>query len=171
MKRTLSILLMLILMICFASGCQSLHMASSGKKQSVPNYVIPEYLEPMRMTVLQEALRYIGTPYCYGGKTPFCTDCSGFVMQAYRAVGITTPRTAHDQFLKYASEDVIPEPGDLMFFRYADKGTISHVGIYAGDDYIIHASEKKGVVLTTLEYMRKHIVGYGRMPIQEFSSK
>lgn len=146
-------------------------MASSGKKQSVPNYVIPDYLEPMRKTVLQEALRYIGTPYCYGGKTPFCTDCSGFVMQAYRSVGIATPRTAHDQFLKYASEDVIPEPGDLMFFRYADKGNIAHVGIYAGDDYIIHASEKKGVVLTTLEYMRKHIVGYGRMPIQEFSSK
>jgi len=92
-------------------------------------------------------------------------------MQAYRSVGIATPRTAHDQFLKYASEDVIPEPGDLMFFRYADKGNIAHVGIYAGDDYIIHASEKKGVVLTTLEYMRKHIVGYGRMPIQEFSSK
>jgi len=171
MKRSLSILFMLGLMICFVSGCQSLHVASSGKKQSVQNYVIPDYLEPMRKTVLQEALRYIGTPYCYGGKTPFCTDCSGLVMQAYRSVGIATPRTAHDQFLKYASEDVIPEPGDLMFFRYADKGNIAHVGIYAGDDYIIHASEKKGVVLTTLEYMRKHIVGYGRMPIQEFSSK
>lgn len=171
MKRTLSILLMLILMICFASGCQSLHIASSGKKQSVPNYVIPDYLEPMRANVLQEALRYIGTPYCYGGKTPFCTDCSGFVMQVYRTVGITTPRSAHDQFLKYASEDVIPEPGDLIFFRYADKGKIAHVGIYVGDDSIIHASEKKGVILTTLEYMRTYIVGYGRMPIHEFSAK
>ena len=92
-------------------------------------------------------------------------------MQAYRTVGITTPRTAHDQFLKYASEDVIPEPGDLIFFRYADKGKIAHVGIYVGDDSIIHASEKKGVILTTLEYMRSYIVGYGRMPIHEFSAK
>jgi cell wall-associated NlpC family hydrolase len=140
-------------------------------KKPMPEYSIPEYLESERKIVLEEALKFIGTPYCYGGKTPFCSDCSGFVLQVYKKIGITTPRTAHDQYVLYGGEDIIPEPGDLLFFRYAKQGKIAHVGIYAGEDFIIHASEKKGVILTTLEYMRKHIVGYGRLPLQEISSK
>ncbi|MFZ9760322.1 MAG: C40 family peptidase [Candidatus Kapaibacteriota bacterium] len=164
-------ILILLFVLAILAGCQSLHVATTGKKHSMPEYVIPEYLEPIRKTALEEALRYVGTPYCYGGKSPFCTDCSGFVLQVYRTIGIKTPRTANDQYLAYASEDVIPEPGDLIFFRYAEKGNIAHVGIYAGEDFMIHASEKKGVVLSTLTYMRKHIVGYGRMPIQELSAK
>lgn len=160
-------------LLFLSSGCTSV-LKSPGNgivKTEMPAYAIPEYLELERKIVLEEALKFIGTPYCYGGKTPFCSDCSGFILQVYRKLGIKAPRSAHDQFLAYASEDVIPEPGDLIFFRYADKGKIAHVGIYAGDDFIIHASEKKGVILTDLTYLRKHIVGYGRMPIQEFSSK
>lgn len=171
-RHIIGILLGFCLML-FASGCSALLKTPTNgfAKNGMPLYSIPEYLEPERKIVLEEALRFIGTPYCHGGKTPFCSDCSGFVLQVYRKIGIKTPRTAHDQYLSYASEDVIPEPGDLIFFRYAEQGRIAHVGIYAGEDYIIHASEKKGVILTTLDYMRKHIVGYGRMPIQEFSSK
>lgn len=171
MKQFQIYIVPLCLSLVLLTSCQTLHVATMGKKLAIPEYVIPDYLEPMRKTVLNEAMRYIGTPYCYGGKTPFCTDCSGFILQAYRSVGIITPRTSHDQYLAYSSEDVIPEPGDLIFFRYAEKGNIAHVGMYAGEDFMIHASEKKGVILTNLEYMRKYIVGYGRMPIQEFSAK
>ncbi|MFM6955775.1 MAG: C40 family peptidase [Ignavibacteria bacterium] len=171
--KHLSQMIVICCLICFSIGCGSIvKISSNGNvKNTVPHYSIPDYLEPERKMVLEEALAFIGTPYCYGGKTPFCSDCSGFVLQVYRKIGIKAPRTAHDQYLSYASEDVIPEPGDLIFFRYAKQGNISHVGIYAGEEYIIHASEKKGVILTTLDYMRSYIVGYGRMPIQEFSSK
>ncbi len=179
MRKTSHIILHLfglsfaISLLLFASGCVSILKSPPNVivKNDISTYSIPDYLEPERKIVLAEALQFIGTPYCNGGKTPFCSDCSGFVLQVYRKIGIKAPRTAHDQYLLYASEDVIPEPGDLIFFLYAEQGKIAHVGIYAGDDYIIHASEKKGVILSTLEYMRKHIVGYGRMPIQEFTSK
>lgn len=164
-------LCLILIVIGILPGCQSLHMSTMNTSTRKTSFDIPEYLEPIRKTVLSEAIRFIGTPYCYGGKTPFCTDCSGFIVQVYRTVGIVTPRTAQEQFLSYASEDVIPEPGDLLFFRYSGNANVSHVGIYLGEDMMIHASEKRGVVISSLEYMRPFIVGYGRMPIHEFSSK
>lgn len=151
------------------TGCQSIHLTT--RVHQTIRYVIPEDIEDKRKLVLEEAIKLIGTPYCKGGITPFCSDCSGFVTQVFRSIGVKAPRTAHDQYLAYGSEDIIPEPGDLIFFRYANNERISHVAIYGGNEYIIHASEKKGVIVTTLTYMRKHIVGYGRLPIQEFSSK
>ena len=171
-----SYLLCLFCFSCLAfSGCSSLFSIGSGAMRPNSNQqtsiIIPEELDPSRKKILEEASILLGTPYCLGGKTPFCTDCSGFMQQVFGKLGIAMPRTAHDQFLQFGSEDFIPEPGDLLFFRYAAEGRIAHVGIYAGNDMMIHASEKKGVIATSLEYMRSYIVGYGRVPIQEFSAK
>lgn len=77
----------------------------------------------------------LGTPYRYGGSGPSGYDCSGLTSAAYRAAGITIPRTAATQYnasSKVSISDV--QPGDLVFF-----GDLSHVGIYIGNGQVIHS--------------------------------
>jgi cell wall-associated NlpC family hydrolase len=80
------------------------------------------------------ARQQIGQPYVWGGPTAPGTgygfDCSGLVMMAYRAAGITIPRTSQDQWA-WGPQVSTPEPGDLVFFAGAD-GTVTspgHVGL------------------------------------------
>jgi cell wall-associated NlpC family hydrolase len=72
----------------------------------------------------------LGRPYLWGGAGPGAFDCSGLVMQAYAAAGVTIPRTSQDQWA--AGHQVsTPAPGDLVFFAGAD-GTAAapgHVGL------------------------------------------
>lgn len=79
--------------------------------------------------VLNEAAKYAGIYYVYGGTTPAGFDCSGYTSYVFRQLGISLPRTAADQrrATAYTSN---PRPGDLVFF-----GTY-HVAIYAGNGYI-----------------------------------
>lgn len=86
---------------------------------------------------LQVALTRIGMPYVWGATGPDSFDCSGLVMWAYKQVGIGTPRTALQQSLGGAPvelKDIMP--GDVVTF-YED---VSHVGIYAGNGMMVHAS-------------------------------
>src|SRR5205085_11898886 len=76
----------------------------------------------------------LGRPYLWGGTGPDAFDCSGLVMMAYRAAGITIARTSQAQ---WATEPKVPasqlEPGDLVFFAGSD-GTAAdpgHVGLVA----------------------------------------
>lgn len=80
------------------------------------------------------ALAQIGTPYRWGAETPGVGfDCSGLVQAAYRAAGVTLPRTAQEQH--NAGPQLPPgaslEPGDLVFFG-TSASAIDHVGIYVG---------------------------------------
>lgn len=78
----------------------------------------------------------LGKPYVWGATGPRSYDCSGLTQAAWRAAGITLPRTTWDQVKaapRIATKDL--RPGDLVFF-YAD---ISHVGIYIGGGRMIHA--------------------------------
>lgn len=86
---------------------------------------------------LQVALTRIGTPYVWGATGPSEFDCSGLVMWAYKQVGIGTPRTALQQSQGGAPVDVKDiMPGDVVTFY----GDVSHVGIYAGNGMMVHAS-------------------------------
>ncbi|MEH7336408.1 LysM peptidoglycan-binding domain-containing protein [Neobacillus drentensis] len=87
--------------------------------------------------VMDEAKKYIGTPYLWGGNTPAGFDCSGFTSYVLNKVGITIPRTAATQWsgLKVIST---PNPGDLVFFETYAPGP-THVGIYLGDNKFIQA--------------------------------
>ena len=82
------------------------------------------------------ALAQVGTPYRWGGESPGVGfDCSGLVQAAYRAAGVSLPRTAQSQFdagpqLESGAELV---PGDLVFFGDSDA-TVDHVGIYVGTE-------------------------------------
>ena len=90
--------------------------------------------------VVRAARKYIGVPYRLGGATPRAFDCSGFVKWVFAEYGIALPRTAREQA---GVGDAPPpgaalEPGDLLFF-YGPRGA-QHLGIYVGNDSIIHAS-------------------------------
>ncbi|WP_330298144.1 C40 family peptidase [Streptomyces sp. NBC_00503] len=78
----------------------------------------------------------LGKPYVWGATGPNSYDCSGLTQAAWRAAGVTLPRTTWDQAEaapRIATKDL--RPGDLVFFY----GDISHVGIYIGGGRMIHA--------------------------------
>jgi hypothetical protein len=86
------------------------------------------------------ALKYLNTPYLWGGKTPFGIDCSGFVQMVYKIAGYKLKRDTSEQVRQ---GQIIKEfnkamPGDLAFFSDSN-GKIGHVGIIFEDKKIIHA--------------------------------
>jgi cell wall-associated NlpC family hydrolase len=91
---------------------------------------------------LSVAMRYIGTPYQWGGSSPATGfDCSGLVQYAYAQEGIQLPRVAAEQFdvgVPVSRHDL--QPGDAVFFQDAN-GYVHHVGLYIGDGKFIDAPE------------------------------
>lgn len=91
--------------------------------------------------VVNEAKKYIGVPYVWGGTTPAGFDCSGLVQYVYKnAVGINLPRVTTQQEIsgKEVSLNSL-SPGDLLFF--GNRGATYHVAIYIGNNQYIHAPQ------------------------------
>lgn len=102
--------------------------------------------------LLREADSWIGTAYVYGGNDRSGVDCSGFVMKVFEnALDIRLPRTSRQQqeFCKPIDRSELRE-GDLVFFTVRGGSTVGHVGIYVGNDMMIHASSSRGVILTSI---------------------
>ena len=121
-------------------------------------------LSEFQAAIVREAQSWIGTPYCYGGESRDCSDCSGFTMNVFVRSGISLPRTAADQYefcVKTNSKHAMV--GDLIFF--GSKKKVNHVGIYVGNRMFVHASSSRGVVCESLDldYYAKHFIGYGRV--------
>lgn len=97
------------------------------------------------------ALRYLGVPYLWGGKTPFGIDCSGFTQTVFLQCGITLPRDAYQQAETGTQVSFVGETqtGDLAFFDN-EEGRITHVGIMLNNQEIIHASGQ--VRIDTLDH-------------------
>ena len=108
-------------------------------KAPIPNeQYIAEH--PVAQELLDEAAKYLGTPYVWGGTSPSGFDCSGFVQYVYNKMGISIKRVADDQLHgkgEYISAMKDLEPGDLVFFGSGDYA--SHVGMYVGDGTMIHS--------------------------------
>jgi cell wall-associated NlpC family hydrolase len=93
----------------------------------------------------------IGKPYVWGATGPGSYDCSGLTQAAWKAAGVTLPRTTYDQVNAGTTVSLADiKPGDLVFF-YDD---ISHVGLYIGNGMMIHAP-KPGA------YVREESIFYG----------
>lgn len=91
------------------------------------------------------AIRYLGLPYTWGGRSSFGYDCSGFVQMLYRQMGVLLPRNSSDQYLDTRFEDAAIEalePGDLIFFGFSQE-QIRHVGLYIGHKHFIHATVRE----------------------------
>jgi hypothetical protein len=103
------------------------------------NYRIENRSNSTVLTISEIAESYIGSPYLWGGKSPFGIDCSGLTQMVFRFVDINLPRDAFQQFENGQCIDFEDrESGDLVFFINA-LNRIHHVGIYVGKNEIIHA--------------------------------
>jgi peptidoglycan DL-endopeptidase CwlO len=95
-------------------------------------------------SVVGIAMRYLGTPYVYGGASPSGFDCSGLVAYVYAQVGVSLPHNTVAQWNYSDSVSVSRsqlQPGDLVFFY-----GLGHVGIYVGGGNFIHAPHTGSVV-------------------------
>ena len=102
-----------------------------------------------------EIIKYLNTPYKYGGNTKDGMDCSAFTQILYKAVfNVSLERSARLQYNqgKVLSSDDELKFGDLVFFNTRKRVKPGHVGIYIGDNLFAHASTKKGVTITALDY-------------------
>lgn len=105
--------------------------------------------------VAELALQYVGYRYVYGGKSPSRGfDCSGFVYYVYKQFGYNLSPGARNQWSilgnRVSRGDL--QPGDIVFFSRNGKASgIFHVGIYIGNNRIVHASTKRsGVKISNL---------------------
>lgn len=132
-----------------------------------PNAIVaPEGPSLGEQSPLLQALRpWMGVRYLFGGNTTAGVDCSGLIVQVLRQLGISMPwRTAQTQF-DHTARIVSPAFGDLVFFRntYVSSDTITHVGFYVGDGWMISAAEPAvGRQQLSNPYWVSHLAGYGR---------
>ncbi len=122
--------------------------------------------------ILSEAVYFLNTPYKYGGNSEKGIDCSAFTQKVFlNSIELKIPRTAREQFLlgEKISKDEELDFGDLVFFKTKRRSTPSHVGIYIGDNKFMHASRKKGVMVSSLEekYWVPRFLGARRLAISE----
>ncbi len=119
--------------------------------------------------LVSEARTWIGTPYKWGGHDKSGADCSGFLMEVFKAaVDVKIPRTTKDQreqCIEVDRDNI--SVGDIIFFTSnKSEGKIAHVGMYVGDGRMIHASSSRGVVEDDLsmKYYINHFKSIGRVP-------
>jgi gamma-D-glutamyl-L-lysine dipeptidyl-peptidase len=125
----------------------------------------PEFDESFITTadsITDTALRFINSPYIWGGRVPSGIDCSGLTQLVYKIHGIKIPRDSWQQSEIGETVSFITEtrPGDLVFFDN-EKGIITHVGIIFSAGLVIHASGR--VRIDTIDHQgifKKEIGGY-----------
>ena len=120
--------------------------------------------------VIAEAEKYLGFPYVWGGSSPATSfDCSGFVSYVYNNCGL------HWDFGRLGAEGlrsmcayVSPanaKPGDLIFFEKTyDTSGASHVGIYVGNNMMLHCGDPIQYTSIDTSYWRSHFLQFGRLP-------
>ena len=121
-------------------------------------------------SIVETAMKHLGTRYVYGGASAGGFDCSGFTMYIYKQFGYNLPHSATSQWLSGMGTKIYSiselQPGDLVFFndpsRNAGKAC-SHAGIYIGNGQHIHASSSRGggVIISdmTSGYYNTYFVG------------
>ena len=118
----------------------------------------------LAMSLTRNAMRFLGTPYSFGGTSAGGFDCSGYVQHVFAMLGMRLPRTADAQWAAGRRIRDGVQTGDLVFFQTYERGP-SHVGIYLGHDRFIHSSSSKGVVVSSLHdgYWRARYLGAKRV--------
>ena len=136
--------------------------------QLVSQYLaVPHFSDATAQAIFNEALKYQGWNYVYGGSNPNTSfDCSGLVQWCYGKAGISLPRTAQAQ---YDAVQHIPlsqaKAGDLVFFHstYSAGTYVTHVGIYAGNNRMYHAGDPIGYADLNSSYWQQHLICAGRV--------
>lgn len=118
--------------------------------------------------MIQEAEKYLGYPYVWGGSSPSTSfDCSGFVCYVINQSGVgSVGRTTANGLMDYCA--IIPlseaKPGDLIFFQGTyDTTGASHVGIYVGENMMIHCGNPISYASIDTSYWTSHFYAIGRL--------
>ncbi|MCM1310407.1 MAG: C40 family peptidase [Bacteroides sp.] len=150
MKHSSVILLIAAtLLLASCSSKKAVAIKSNRPQPTVVPTTTPSTDKQVR-ELIRRARTWIGTPYVYGGHTRReGTDCSGMIMELFLDVyNLKMPRSCAMQrdFSQVVQFDDM-QPGDLVFFT-TDKNSsrINHVGLYIGDNRMIHASSSRGVM-------------------------
>ncbi|MEL4106430.1 SH3 domain-containing protein [Oscillospiraceae bacterium WX1] len=118
-----------------------------------------------RQVLVDFATQYVGYNYVYGGASPSSGfDCSGLVYYVFRHFDYNVNRTASSQFKNDGTsvKKADLQPGDLVFFSSNGGHSVTHVGIYIGNNKFVHASTPKiGVVISSLDSDYYTRVWYG----------
>ena len=136
------------------------------------DYEIPAsaLTDPQFAAMMEEAEKYLGFPYVWGGSSPATSfDCSGFVSYVVNncGVGWNVGRLGASGLLgictRVSASNV--RPGDLVFFEGTyDTTGASHVGIYVGNNMMIHCGDPIQYADLSSSYWQQHFLAYGRLP-------
>ncbi|MFS6252000.1 C40 family peptidase [Streptococcus agalactiae] len=127
-----------------------------------------EFNEESVKRIVHEAEKHIGKRYVFGANGPNNFDCSSFVCWTYSHSGIKNmPRTTAWRIYTDYCNPVSPseaKAGDIIFFKgtYDSGSPISHVGIYVGGGYMIHAGDPIQYARIDTPYWKQHFYGFGR---------
>ena len=118
--------------------------------------------------IIKEAEKYLGYPYVWGGSSPSTSfDCSGFVSWVINHSGWDVGRLGAQGLCNICTP--VPsanvKPGDLVFFTGTyDTPGVSHVGIYVGNNMMIHCGDPISYANLNSSYWQSHFYRYGRLP-------
>lgn len=118
--------------------------------------------------IIKEAEKYLGYPYVWGGSSPSTSfDCSGFVSWVINHSGWDVGRLGAQGLCNICTpvSSANVKPGDLVFFTGTyDTPGVSHVGIYVGNNMMIHCGDPISYANLNSSYWRSHFYRYGRLP-------
>ena len=118
--------------------------------------------------IIKEAEKYLGYPYIWGGSSPSTSfDCSGFVSWVINHSGWDVGRLGAQGLCNICTpvSSANVKPGDLVFFTGTyDTPGVSHVGIYVGNNMMIHCGDPISYANLNSSYWQSHFYRYGRLP-------
>ena len=129
----------------------------------------PEALDDEEFAaIIKEAEKYLGYPYVWGGSSPSTSfDCSGFVSWVINHSGWDVGRLGAQGLCNICTpvSSANVKPGDLVFFTGTyDTPGVSHVGIYVGNNMMIHCGDPISYANLNSNYWQSHFYRYGRLP-------
>lgn len=168
-------------------GMYALYMASHGNMEGIFSgnpYAVPlrdptlydipqETLDaaPSFAALMEEAIKYIGYPYVWGGASPETSfDCSGFVSYVFTTSGVCNTGRLGAKGLRSLCRTVPDDqaqPGDVVFFEGTmgeDVAGITHCGIYVGNGMMLHCGNPIGYADLSDAYWQTHFHSFGRVP-------
>ena len=133
--------------------------------------------DPQFAKMIREAEKYLGYPYVWGGASPSTSfDCSGFTCYVFKKLSMTLNASSASQYRqgKSVTRDEL-KPGDLVFFKGRNTTTsrvghvtydtpgASHVGIYVGNNMMIHCGNPIQYTSIASSYWQQHFMAFGRI--------